>query len=617
MSKPSRTADLGTVGAVVDDLRLLRSRGGLARASIRDVQGVISLMTASESVESDHLLDDAVSLLRLVATATCNRIHDQLSGQGLDVGAESLDSLLLMDVPVSNRVVALRTSVAEKYLRSPEYVSNYEDQVIQLIAREVFSTLRKSDAAHRGPEGSTAHLPVEVSTLNRGPSQEPIVVREAIPSDHDFVVDLMTEALSPFYGGDHRAHAERIFGTHVEGGIDHIGHFSTEQRMFIVSVGEERAGLVHLVGKRQGNYKISPLIVSPLFRTSLGVGRVLLEYAELYAREHSARQMYCTVAEANTAALAFFTRNGYISAGSAASQYKPGVVERMMYKPLDHLNHEPLDRPNISVVRAEPYHEDQIRQLLLNSIAADFIGIDDDWIDSLFAGYRRHTSNDVNLKYKLLYVAVDRDERVLGVVGATPKKGQPVKLMPFVATSEAAFVAFLVDLPFQLKEYGRKIYAHLAPTPPEVQALQVHGWNLDAAMPRAYHEKRITYQWSKELQNTNARTIRVKDHLLDYIREGRKTLEVRVAYDNIKKISRGDFLILSSHANEQYVRVVDVRNYATFRDMLRNEVADRIVPGYTVPQTLDLLEQLYPPRKERLGVVVIEIERSDAPSMVE
>jgi len=60
-----------------------------------------------------------------------------------------------------------------------------------------------------------------------------IVVREANTNDFDFVADLMIRALTPFYDGDHRAHARRIFETHMNGGIDHVGHFSAGQHMFI------------------------------------------------------------------------------------------------------------------------------------------------------------------------------------------------------------------------------------------------------------------------------------------------------------------------------------------------------------------------------------------------
>lgn len=64
-------------------------------------------------------------------------------------------------------------------------------------------------------------------------SVDNIIVRPARADDFDFVADLMVRALTPFYDGDHRAHARRIFDTHMNGGIDHVGHFSAGQHMFI------------------------------------------------------------------------------------------------------------------------------------------------------------------------------------------------------------------------------------------------------------------------------------------------------------------------------------------------------------------------------------------------
>lgn len=39
-----------------------------------------------------------------------------------------------------------------------------------------------------------------------------VVIRPAASDDFEWVADLMVRALSPFYDGDHRAHAQRIFG---------------------------------------------------------------------------------------------------------------------------------------------------------------------------------------------------------------------------------------------------------------------------------------------------------------------------------------------------------------------------------------------------------------------
>ena len=88
-----------------------------------------------------------------------------------------------------------------------------------------------------------------------------VIIRPAADGDFEWVSDLMERALSPFYGGDHRAHARRIFDTHIQGGVDYVGHFSAAQHMFIAEVGSTPVGIIHVVEKKQETVKISPLIV--------------------------------------------------------------------------------------------------------------------------------------------------------------------------------------------------------------------------------------------------------------------------------------------------------------------------------------------------------------------
>lgn len=305
-------------------------------------------------------------------------------------------------------------------------------------------------------------------------AQDPtFAIREAVEADIDFVVGLMVQALDPYYGGDHVGHARRIFSTHVSGGKDRLGFFSREQRMFIATINGVPSRMIHVVGKRQETYKISPLIVSPALQGKHGVGSKLLKHAEDYARQNGARQMYCTVAEQNASAVGFFRKNGYTVAGRSDSHYKVGITELMLYKLfVDGDFQDRFDRPHISVLPAEPEHEARIRQLLLEHLPKCFSGIDGSWVDALFSGYRRSGSRDINEKYKVIYVATNRANEVLGVVGATPKKGEPIKLMPFIATDLPAFTALLSDVPFFLKPHGRKLYLHIAPTVDETIALQ-------------------------------------------------------------------------------------------------------------------------------------------------
>lgn len=92
---------------------------------------------------------------------------------------------------------------------------------------------------------------------------------------------------------------------------------------------------------------------------------------------------------------------------------------------------------------------------------------------------------------------------------------------------------------------------------------------------------------------------------LQHILSGRKTVEVRVAYANIARLQPGDILWL----NEQHRYTIQaIRRYTDFEAMIAAEEPGRIAPE--LPDRAALLaacRALYPPDKEALGVVALEI----------
>lgn len=439
---------------------------------------------------------------------------------------------------------------------------------------------------------------------------EGVIIRPAVADDYEWVADLMVRALSPFYGGDHRAHARRIFDTHMEGGIDHVGHFSAGQYMFIAESNGQPVGIIHVVEKKQATVKISPLIVSTEYRGTMGIGSMLLQHAEEFARDLGARQLYCTVASPNSKALGFFLRKGFRITGTAKDHYKHGIDEHMLYK---ELGDEPgFDAPNVSVIAFdEEKHAKGVRDLILSQMSDVFLGVDDDWVDALFAGYNRRNDSDVNAKYKIIFVAESGGE-VIGVAGATPKKGDPIKLMPLVASSEAAFEALVIDLQGLLMDYGHKLYLHLVPEPWQVACLQRHDWKLEGVFPGGYAPNSVVQQWGLNFnkEGKTVRKMRIKRPYYDAIMSGRKTLEVRVGYDNIKRLNAGDLLQLETGHTSGVVRIKAIRIYENFADMLSSEPWREIVPQVdSQEKALQLLREIYPHQKEKLGVHVIEVER--------
>jgi len=101
------------------------------------------------------------------------------------------------------------------------------------------------------------------------------------------------------------------------------------------------------------------------------------------------------------------------------------------------------------------------------------------------------------------------------------------------------------------------------------------------------------------------KTLWIKDEYLRLILTGHKTVEVRVGYSNITRLQVGDRLLL----NAQHLFVIRrVGRYASFKELLAYEDAASIAPDVPPGQLLERLRAIYPPEKEALGVVALEIE---------
>lgn len=104
------------------------------------------------------------------------------------------------------------------------------------------------------------------------------------------------------------------------------------------------------------------------------------------------------------------------------------------------------------------------------------------------------------------------------------------------------------------------------------------------------------------------RSMRVKQRYLNLIKNGQKTLEVRVGYPGIRTIQHGECIKLASRTETIVVRVKDIRNYSTLDSMLNKEDTNLIAPCLTKAQVSRLLKEIYPRHLEKLGVFVLEIQ---------
>jgi HAD superfamily hydrolase (TIGR01549 family) len=103
-----------------------------------------------------------------------------------------------------------------------------------------------------------------------------------------------------------------------------------------------------------------------------------------------------------------------------------------------------------------------------------------------------------------------------------------------------------------------------------------------------------------------AKALWIRQPYLSQILDGRKTVEVRVGYDNILRLKPGDRLKL----NDQYlVTVRRVGLYADFEELLAHEDPVAIAPDQSSDELLGSLRRIYSPEKEALGTVALELTR--------
>ena len=311
-----------------------------------------------------------------------------------------------------------------------------------------------------------------------------ILIREANQNDLSFVSSIMKRTLGPFYSGNQYARAKNMFAS-VRGGIDYLA--VPMRRVFIAEYAGKSAGFVSVVLNRLNRWsaKILTLIVSEEYRGKLGIGSALLEHAKEFARGAGVTQLYCTVSELNQKTLEFFLRKGFCVAGMAREQYKLGIEEVMLYKPLGEA------KVSLSRVEVVPFgdwpHSDRVFELIISQAGEAFSGIDERWVDELFA------ESGLGFRSRRLYVAM-RASEVVGVAGVLPKDGSLVKLEPLVAVSDMALEALLV---YSRVVMGieRKLYTHIVPRSWQVACLQRNGWRLEGIFPGEHDDMEAIQQW--------------------------------------------------------------------------------------------------------------------------
>jgi ASC-1-like (ASCH) protein len=104
--------------------------------------------------------------------------------------------------------------------------------------------------------------------------------------------------------------------------------------------------------------------------------------------------------------------------------------------------------------------------------------------------------------------------------------------------------------------------------------------------------------------------LNIRAEYLKLITDGVKTVEVRVGYPRMRAIHPGQDLTFVSGDQRVPSRVKRVTEYGSFEDMLSHEDMRAIGGelGESREELLAAIRNIYPPEKERLGVLAIEIE---------
>jgi ASC-1-like (ASCH) protein len=111
------------------------------------------------------------------------------------------------------------------------------------------------------------------------------------------------------------------------------------------------------------------------------------------------------------------------------------------------------------------------------------------------------------------------------------------------------------------------------------------------------------------------RTMHIKQIFLDSIKAGTKTLEIRVGYDKNKNITKGEQILMESQNDSQLVEVLDIRTYNSHESLLENEDYTKIAPHLqSKDEVFKVLNDIYPPDKVKLGLIVLEIKAVKVPT---
>ncbi|WP_326721374.1 MULTISPECIES: ASCH domain-containing protein [unclassified Streptomyces] len=99
----------------------------------------------------------------------------------------------------------------------------------------------------------------------------------------------------------------------------------------------------------------------------------------------------------------------------------------------------------------------------------------------------------------------------------------------------------------------------------------------------------------------------------DLVAAGTKTIEVRVKYPHLADLAAGDIIRFRIKGTDETceVEVKRVTEYADFEALLAGEGPANVNPTASRDEQLANIRAIYPPEKETLGALAIEIRLLD------
>lgn len=106
----------------------------------------------------------------------------------------------------------------------------------------------------------------------------------------------------------------------------------------------------------------------------------------------------------------------------------------------------------------------------------------------------------------------------------------------------------------------------------------------------------------------NTRIMRIYKQYFNMIKDGSKSVEIRVAYPSMKSIVVGTIIRFNDDPN-CIRRVKRVAFYKSFNEMMSKENPTKLNPHRTAEEQLSDIRKIFSSEKEKLGIIAFELEK--------